>query len=264
MTRRTFDGASEEDAVRLACEVFDVPRSRVEYELHRDPFLQEEGIARITAWVKAESEEVVRSSGNERTREKGRDKRTRGRRYPRGGDQRGERRRKTAPRERSKPSAEEVSRKSRWASAVLQDILDRMGLEAQVEAREANDSVVLDINGGETGLIIGRRGETLGALQLLVNKIVNRLPENRCPVTVDAEGYKERRKDALLNLARDLGVKAQETGKTFTVFPMNAHDRRLVHLAISKLKGVVTSSEGEGVFRKLHIMSNIEFQKFCC
>jgi spoIIIJ-associated protein len=113
---------------------------------------------------------------------------------------------------------------------------------------------VLEVAGSETGLVIGKKGQTLDALQFLMNKIINRDREGRKPIVVDSEGYRVRRADSLVELALRLGEKAVRTHRTITVNPMSPHDRRIIHLALDKVPGVTTRSEGEGAFRRLLII----------
>lgn len=142
------------------------------------------------------------------------------------------------------------------AREVLVEILTKMGIEAQVEARREPERIVLDVKGPEAGLVIGKKGATLDALQFMVARIVHRgvEPEHATPILVDAEGYRARRAEALVEMARRLGEKAIRTNRTIEVDPMSPHDRRIIHLALDKVPGVTTRSEGEGAYRRLLIV----------
>jgi spoIIIJ-associated protein len=144
--------------------------------------------------------------------------------------------------------------KTAEAQAALGGILGRMGLEASIRVVEDDERIVLDVLGDEAGLVIGKKGQTLDALQYLVNKIVNRDREGRKSIVVDSEGYRGRRADSLVELAHRLGEKAVRTRRVITVNPMSPHDRRIIHLALDKVPGVTTRSEGEGSFRRLLII----------
>ena len=148
----------------------------------------------------------------------------------------------------------EVSEKAAEGREVLLGVLTRMGIEGTVRVHEDAERVVLDVAGSEAGLVIGKKGQTLDALQYLVNKIVNREREGRKPIVVDSEGYRDRRADSLVELAHRLGEKAIRTRRVIAVNPMSAHDRRIIHLALDKVPGVTTRSEGEGSFRRLLII----------
>jgi spoIIIJ-associated protein len=151
----------------------------------------------------------------------------------------------------------------RDAREVLAEILRRMGIDGTVEVHEEADRTVLDIKGAESGLVIGKKGQTLEALQLLVSKIVHRGAEAEVagqsrglgkPIVIDSGGYRARREGALVELATRLGDKARHTGRTITVNPMSPHERRIIHITLDKVPGVTTRSEGEGIFRRLLII----------
>jgi len=129
-----------------------------------------------------------------------------------------------------------------------------MGFEVQVSSRSEQDRLVLDISGPEAGLLIGKKGQTLDALQFLLNKMVSHDAAEHQPLVVDSNGYRQRRVEALQQLALRLCEKAQRTGKVVAVNPMSAHDRRIIHLALKETPGVTTRSEGEGIYRRLLIV----------
>ena len=150
------------------------------------------------------------------------------------------------------------------AKEVLHDLLERMGVEGSIDVHEDEERITLDVRGAEGGLIIGKKGQTLDALQYVVSKIVHRgaepppvegttLPFGK-PIVVDTEGYRARRVDSLVELAHRLSDKAIRTRKTITVDPMSPHDRRIIHLTLGSVPGVTTRSEGEGAFRRLLII----------
>jgi spoIIIJ-associated protein len=142
------------------------------------------------------------------------------------------------------------------AITVLKEMLNLMGLEAAVEGREEEESIELVITGADTGLVIGKKGQTLDALQHLVNKIVSRgRPEGTGKaVHLDSEGYRSRRAESLVELAHRLAEKARRTGKPVAADPMSAADRRTIHMALAEAEGVTTQSEGEGIHRHLVVM----------
>lgn len=139
------------------------------------------------------------------------------------------------------------------AASVLREILDRMGIDAEVSAFDDGERVILDAHGAESGLVIGKKGATLDALQYLVNRIVSKKPGDGPMIVVDAEGYRGRREDSISDLARRLAEKAVRSGRPVPVEPMNAHDRRLVHTALADHPDVTTESEGEGMARRVVI-----------
>lgn len=139
------------------------------------------------------------------------------------------------------------------AASVLREILDKMGIEAEVSAFDDGERIILDAHGSESGLVIGKKGATLDALQYLVNRIIFKAPGEKPLVTVDAEGYRGRREDSLVDLAKRLAEKVERSGKPVPVEPMSAHDRRVVHMALADHPHVRTESEGEGAGRRVVI-----------
>src|SRR5881396_3018191 len=127
--------------------------------------------------------------------------------------------------------------KREQAAKTLREILYRMGIEAEVSAFDDGDRIILDAHGAESGLIIGKKGATLDALQYVVNRIVFKRPNEGPLVVVDAEGYRGRREDALVDLAQRLADKAVRSGRPVPVEPMSAHDRRIVHMALAEHEG---------------------------
>ena len=144
--------------------------------------------------------------------------------------------------------------KADYAKEVLEGILERMALVAEVSVREDDERVVLDVTGEDAGRAIGKKGQTLDALQFLVNKIVNRFPEGRRYIVVDSGDYRERHDQSLVSMARREAKRAIEQGRTITLSPMPARDRRLIHLSLAKFPGVTTRSNGEGLGRRIQII----------
>ena len=140
------------------------------------------------------------------------------------------------------------------AKEILEGILTHMSMEASVTLEEGEDRVILNIHGDGGGLLIGKRGKNLDALQYIVNKASNRLTDSRKMIVIDTEGYRKRREDSLVALAKELGEKARRTQKPITVSHMNAHNRRIIHMALQNEEGLTTKSRGEGEFRKIIIL----------
>ena len=136
-----------------------------------------------------------------------------------------------------------------------QDGHGRRGRPARARTRRSpgRDSY-RDRRASDSGRIIGKKGQVLSAIQLIVNRVVNRPGMDRRHVVVDAEGYRQRREDTLATMAQRLGKQALEEGKIITFEPMNPRDRRIVHLALAKFAGVVTKSDGEGEGRRVQII----------
>ena len=135
----------------------------------------------------------------------------------------------------------------------LQKMVNLITSDATVVAVRDEDRLLLRVEGGNSGVLIGRRGQTLEAMQFLTDKIINRFSESRVRLKVDIEGYMETRKDNLRTLAHKMADKAQKTGKPATINQMTAQDRRIVHLALKDDTRVRTQSMGDGYYRRLVI-----------
>ncbi len=141
--------------------------------------------------------------------------------------------------------------------AVLQRIINTLTDDAQISAEEDPERLLLNVSGGNAGILIGKKGQTLEAIQSLVEKIVNKHHNNnnshKIRVQVDVEGYLETRKTNLEKLALRLAEKSKQIRKPISLGQMNPYDRRIVHLALKDDPGVRTKSRGEGYMRKLVI-----------
>jgi len=135
----------------------------------------------------------------------------------------------------------------------VQKMADLITDDAHVEAIAQENKLTLQIKGGNTGILIGRKGQTLDAMQFLTDKIINRQSEARVRVKVDIEGYMETRKANLKHLAVKMAEKAKKTGRPATINQMSAQDRRIVHLALKDDAQVRTQSMGDGYYRRLVI-----------
>jgi spoIIIJ-associated protein len=154
-------------------------------------------------------------------------------------------------------SAAELSALAEKAKTVLAEILNLMDVKASVETKtgESGDEVILEIHAENSGLLIGRKGQTLEALQYLVTRIVGERPGSEGPhVVVDIEHYLERRRKTLEDMALRLGEKAKRQRKTVTVDALSAADRRIIHAALQDDPWVTTKSLGQGSYRRLLII----------
>jgi len=139
------------------------------------------------------------------------------------------------------------------AKEVLENILKRFGAEAHIETSEDDDCIILNIKGDGSGILIGRKGQTLDAFQYLVNKIIHRSPKCKKQIIVDTEGYRQKRKEILINLAKRLGEKAKNKDASVSTNPLNPFERRIIHLALQDDARLVTKSRGEGEYRRVVI-----------
>jgi spoIIIJ-associated protein len=139
------------------------------------------------------------------------------------------------------------------AREVLQAIVDHIGVSATVGVRGEDDHILLDLTGDATGVLIGRRGQMLDALEYVVNRIVARDDAGSARIVVDSQDYRGRRREALEELARRMADQAQKKGKPVTLNPMSPRDRRIVHLVLQDDPSLSTKSSGKGYFRKVII-----------
>lgn len=140
------------------------------------------------------------------------------------------------------------------AKETLEELLSLIPMDATVKAQQDNGRIALSIEGDSSGLLIGRRGRTLDAMQHIVNKIVNKALDKRIQVIVDSEDYRQRRRETLIQMALKMGDKAKRMKKPVTTNLLNPHDRRIVHLTLKDDADLDTKSRGEGVLRKVVII----------
>ncbi len=162
-----------------------------------------------------------------------------------------------AKKEEKKPAAP-VSEESKDliedTKAYLDKLFAAMELEATVtvEMDEAEDVLSVDVEGPDMGVLIGKRGQTLDALQYLISLYVNKKSKDKyIRVKLDTENYRERRKETLENLAKNIAFKVKRSRRSFTLEPMNPYERRIIHSTLQNDKFVATRSEGEEPYRKV-------------
>jgi spoIIIJ-associated protein len=144
---------------------------------------------------------------------------------------------------------------------ILAELLEKMQISAEIHPRISephyagdSSSLVLDLRGDDLGFLIGRKGETLAAIQHLVRLMVNKVVQQRVHLVVDVEGYKVRREDALKKLALRIADQATRRRRTVALEPMNAYERRIIHITLRNHPTVLTESVGEGSRRKVTIV----------
>ncbi len=147
------------------------------------------------------------------------------------------------------------------AAAHLTELLALMDIDSEVSVRAPETpgdgigraSAVLDISGDDLGLLIGRRGATVAALQYLLNVMISHKIKSRLLVSVDVEHYRQRREETLHGLAGRMADRVRQTGRSITLEPMPAMERRIIHMTLAEDEGVTTGSSGEGDARKVVI-----------
>lgn len=160
----------------------------------------------------------------------------------------------------SKPAIIRVKEKLNidvMAKEFIENLLNNMGVESEVVSTFNKEKAIIDINvkGEDMGIIIGKRGQTLDAIQYLTSLVINKRSDSYIKIKLDTENYRLRRKQTLENLARNISTKVKRTRKSVTLEPMNPYERRIIHSALQGDKFVETHSEGEDPYRKI-VISN--------
>ena len=137
----------------------------------------------------------------------------------------------------------------------LEKILKAMNIQAKIEVdiNEEDGVVQINLSGDDMGILIGKRGQTLDSLQYLTSLVINKESDNYLKVKLDTENYRERRRETLENLAKNIAYKVKRTRKQVVLEPMNPYERRIIHSALQNDKYVETHSEGEEPYRKVVI-----------
>ncbi|MBO6108746.1 MAG: protein jag [Eubacterium sp.] len=143
----------------------------------------------------------------------------------------------------------------------LADVFKAMGIDAEISEsfNETEGQIEVEISGSQMGMLIGKRGQTLDALQYLSSLVLNKDHDDYVKVKLDTENYRDRRKATIENLAKNVAKKVKSSGRSSTLEPMNPYERRVIHAALQDDKYVVTHSEGEEPHRKVVISVNPEF-----
>ena len=136
----------------------------------------------------------------------------------------------------------------------LSKVFDAMNLTVKINVNITEESVDVDLVGDDMGVLIGKRGQTLDSLQYLVSLVVNKKSDKYLRVKLDTENYRERRKETLENLAKNIAFKVKRTKRSVSLEPMNPYERRVIHSALQNDKYVTTKSEGEEPFRHVVVM----------
>ena len=156
----------------------------------------------------------------------------------------------TTSEKKSSVSNAEIVKKTDEYLAKLFKAMD-IETEVTIDFDEENNNMDINLEGSEMGILIGKRGQTLDALQYLISLFVNKESEAYVRVKLDTENYRARRKDTLENLAKNIAFKVKRSRRSVTLEPMNPYERRIIHSALQNDKYVATRSEGEEPYRKV-------------
>lgn len=233
-----FKGTTKNEAITAACTHFSIPSSKLDYEVIDEGKAGFLGIgakpAVIKARVKEESEEVETKSESV----------------------------SIITEDPVIASVKEAAEKiedvdiEAVAKKFLEDVFKAMDLTVNMDLKY-NDSLKnldIELSGDEMGVLIGKRGQTLDSLQYLISLVVNKGTNEYVRVKVDTENYRERRKETLENLAKNISYKVKRTRRSVSLEPMNPYERRIIHSALQNDKYVTTHSEGEEPFRRVVVV----------
>ena len=154
----------------------------------------------------------------------------------------------------SKPAVIKIRKKCTVEDNIrefLGKVFQAMNLEVEIVITKEDNNYAVDLKGEDMGVLIGKRGQTLDSLQYLVSLVVNKESEEYIKVKLDTENYRERRKETLENLAKNIAYKVKKTRKSVALEPMNPYERRIIHSALQGDKYVSTHSEGEEPYRRV-------------
>ena len=140
------------------------------------------------------------------------------------------------------------------AKELTTGLLDRMGVKVEVKVFLKEETLNLEIKGDQEGILIGRHGRTLESLQILINRMVNKRLAKPFRVVLDIDDYRKRRADTLTKMAVRMGERAKSKGHPLSIGPFDAHDRRLIHIALKEDPALRTESLGEGNLKKITII----------
>jgi spoIIIJ-associated protein len=155
---------------------------------------------------------------------------------------------------KSKPAIIKARKKNDTVDNIrefLENVFSAMNMEVTIDIKKAEDDKVyeVELSGKEMGLLIGKRGQTLDSLQYLTNLAVNKHSDGYIKVKLDTEDYRQRRKDTLENLAKNIAYKVKRTKRPVSLEPMNPFERRIIHSALQNDRYVTTHSEGDEPYR---------------
>lgn len=210
-----FEGKTVDEAIETACRELNLPREKMEIEVLA---AGSTGIFGIVGTKKARIKVLLREA-----------------------------------KEETPEIASETPEIASEIQEIARNILNLMGLETTLTTRQEGRTLSIVVEEDKSGILIGRQGQTIDALQYLLSRMVTRLTPEKMKVVVDSGGYRQRQKKYLTGMAQRMAEKAKRTGKPVVMSALNAHDRRIVHLALEKDKGLKTSSRGEGAMKRIII-----------
>lgn len=249
-----IEGKTIDEAIENACRALQVPREKLNIEIISEGTSGFLGMGAKKALIRAS---LLSFDIGFDAPASGRSKREDGTgawHTPAPPAERGERREPPAAAPCPLPAASDGAPAAEKAKRLLGGLLRMMQIDSPIAVEETEEAIILSIGGDGSGLLIGKRGQNLDAIQYFINKAIHRSANGHKMIIIDTEDYRKRREESLVALAMRLGEKAKKTKKPVTVGHMNAHDRRIIHLAMQNDASLTTKSRGEGEYRKLLIL----------
>ena len=243
-------GKTVDDAITEACQKLEVTSDRLDYEVVEKGSSGFLGFGNKPALIKArvKSEENEAPAKEEKT-EKPASKEEEKTQAP-----------KADKKSEEKPASEKSSAPKSGVVGDPKEFLEKvfaaMDLKVDIKVEQTEEEMCVELSGDEMGILIGKRGQTLDSLQYLTSLYVNKNTNDYIRVKLDTENYRERRKDTLENLAKNLAYKVKRTKRPVVLEPMNPYERRIIHSTLQNDKYVSTHSEGDEPFRKVVITYN--------
>jgi spoIIIJ-associated protein len=236
-----FEGKTKEEAIKSACEELGVSEEKLEIEVLS---YGSTGIFGLVGAKKAQIKVTLREAKKARIDEE--------RPKP---DKKEDEEKPDKKEDEEKPDQkEDLEAVADIAQKTSEDIISYVVDDATVTVEKYPDVIKVRIEAGNAAILIGKHGRTLDALQFIIRKIVRKKTDTKVRISFDVEGYRDRRKASLTQMALRLGEKVKRSGKPATISPMNAYDRRIVHIALKDDTSVRTQSMGSGLFRKLVVL----------
>ncbi len=236
-----FEGKTKEEAIKSACEELGVSEEKLEIEVLS---YGSTGIFGLVGAKKAQIKVTLREAKKARIDEE--------RPKP---DKKEDEEKPDKKEDEEKPDKkEDLEAVADIAQKTSEDIISYVVDDATVTVEKYPDVIKVRIEAGNAAILIGKHGRTLDALQFIIRKIVRKKTDTKVRISFDVEGYRDRRKASLTQMALRLGEKVKRSGKPATISPMNAYDRRIVHIALKNDTSVRTQSMGSGLFRKLVVL----------
>lgn len=238
--KKSFSAATIEDAITLATMELGIPSDELEYEVVEKGTKGFLGIGAKQAVIEARRRAPEKAEKAERPSKKPEKKE----------EKKAEAKAEPAKKPEKIKTNENDEAHFEEGRQFLLDVFARMGMKVEIEYKLVEDDTLeMNLSGDEMGVLIGKRGQTLDSLQYLTSLVVNRSGEHYIRVKLDTENYRERRKETLESLAKNIAYKVKRTRKSVSLEPMNPYERRIIHSVLQSDNFVMTRSEGEEPYR---------------